>query len=143
MAQADSENFALEMIQAHALLDKSLAQLERVTCSPQRRPLDEELLLLRVIAREVQAHFKLEERDGYMATVLKQAPQFTHAAQELLGEHRQLEASLAALIQEASGRPPDEVRAQVSEWVTRIRQHESRENQVVQEAYNRDAAGED
>jgi hypothetical protein len=143
MAHVRSKSFAQEMIQAHAVLDRSLEQLERVTHSAQGRHLYEVLHLLQGVAEELQAHFNLEERDGYMASVLKHAPQFTHRAQELLGEHGHLKTSLVALIQEASSKLPDDFWARVSEWLAQVRQHESRENQVVQEAFNRDTAGED
>jgi hypothetical protein len=142
MTQPHTQNFALAMAEAHVLLGKSLQELERIAGSPQRRSPDAVLLRLQLTAQELRRHFFLEERGGYMAPVLEEAPQFAHAAQELLDEHRHLEESLTALIREASRAQVDDgLWTRVAEWLAQVRRHESRENQIVQEAYNRDAVG--
>jgi hypothetical protein len=82
-------------------------------------------------------HFRFEEEGGYMAQVLKEEPQLRSAADELLEEHQQMAETLEGLIQEitkASG-VRDAFRKKVKAWIKQIRQHESRENSLVQEAY--------
>jgi hypothetical protein len=82
-------------------------------------------------------HYRFEEQDGYMAPVLKAEPRFGPVVQELLEEHRQIAQALDALIREARTAQSltDGLGERVRDWVKQVRQHESRENHLVQEAY--------
>jgi hypothetical protein len=82
-------------------------------------------------------HFRFEEQDGYMAPVLKQEPRFEPVIQELLGQHRQIAETIDALLQELRSLQclPDGFGEKVRAWVKQVRQHESRESNLVQEVY--------
>jgi hypothetical protein len=55
-----------------------------------------------------------------------------------------LAASLDALLEAAAGRgPPEALRAGVLSWVERVRDHEARENALVQDTFNVDLSAED
>jgi hypothetical protein len=88
----------------------------------------------------IAEHFRFEEQNGYMDVVRKREPRLERAIQQLADEHRQLAQSLAALIEEGrmaaslEARFRDEVRA----WVDRVRQHEAREDDLVQDSFNLD-----
>jgi hypothetical protein len=144
MVQAHSPDYVLEIARAHEQLGKLLLELEELTRRPQRREPIAALTRLRTLEGELRGHFALEERGGYMAPVLERAPHLCRTARDLLEEHRQLEVSLSGLIYEsASPRADASFWASLGEWLAQVRRHEAKENQVVQEAYDRDAEGED
>ena len=86
-----------------------------------------------------------EEQNGYMDAMRKREPRLERTIEQLAAEHGQLKQSLDALVREAgaatslSGTLQNEIR----EWVERVRQHEIRENDLVQDAFNLDIGAED
>ena len=89
-------------------------------------------------------HFRFEEEGGDMAPVLKEEPRFAPVIQELFTEHSQMAQTLEALIQEIGKARslPDVFGDKVRAWIGQVRHHETRENDLVQEAYySRGATG--
>ena len=95
--------------------------------------------------RHLTEHFRFEEHNGYMETVRSREPRLEHALQQLVEEHRQLAASLDALLAQARAATAldDTFRAAVRAWIECVRQHEIRENDLVQDAFTLDIGAED
>jgi hypothetical protein len=130
---------------AHAALLRDLRQLEEATRASSG--LSSKALTAHLVATRaaIMEHFRFEEQDGYMDKVSKREPRLERAIQQLKEEHRELTKSLDACIEQARTAPSlgDSVRDAVRHWIERIRQHEMRENQLVQEAFNWDIGTED
>jgi len=90
-------------------------------------------------------HFRFEEENGYMDTVREREPRLERAIEHLAEEHRQLKESLEMLLTEARIARAMEAafRTRVREWVKRVRQHEVRENELIEDAFNLDLGAED
>jgi hypothetical protein len=130
---------------AHAALLENLRRLEEATRPGSAEGLAE--LCARLTATQVYLleHFRFEEQDGYMDVVRKREPRLERAVQELAEEHRQLAQSLAALLARARPAlgPGHSIREAVRDWVERVRRHEARENDLVQNAFGVDIGAED
>jgi hypothetical protein len=128
--------------QAHRALLADLQRLEEMARAHPVKSKKDLLDALHAAHAHVAEHFRFEERDGYFDAVRMRAPHQERAIQHLAAEHRQLEESLRGLLREA-GRDNEDVRGHVIEWVRSIRDHETRENKLVQEVFYRDVAAED
>jgi hypothetical protein len=93
----------------------------------------------------VTEHFRFEEQDGYMEVVRKREPRLERTIEQLADEHRRLRESLDALIAEAKAAKDlgESLREKILAWIERVRQHEIRENKLVQTTFNLDIIGED
>jgi hypothetical protein len=130
---------------AHTALLDDLRWLEEAACPPPGDGPSELETRLAATQGHVTDHFRFEEQDGYMDALRTSQPHLERAIGQLAEEHRDLAAALAALLEQAR-----EVRhlhgkasAAVREWIGRVRRHEARENQLVQEAFNRDIGTDD
>jgi len=133
------------MSQAHAALSEALENLEAVVRPESGEGLPELCARLGATLAHVTEHFQLEEQNGYMDAVRKREPRLEREVWHLAREHGELTRSLNALIREActATNLSDSLRAQVRAWVERIRQHERRETDLVQDAFNLDVSAED
>jgi len=93
-------------------------------------------------------HFEEEERDGYLASALAIAPQYATQADDLAHEHVQFLERLDGLVgrlREAA--PASEywrnAREELNQLLADLRQHEHRENAIVQTAFGSDVAATD
>src|SRR5262249_5763440 len=130
---------------AHAALRKDLRDLEGEALGPSgAEPAKMHPRLTRTRAHLAE-HFKLEEKDGYMGAVLASAPHRARVVEHLRGEHQRLMAALDALLdQAAAAHGPDEaLRAKVLAWVETVRDHESREDALVQDTFNVELSADD
>jgi hemerythrin-like domain-containing protein len=93
----------------------------------------------------INEHFRFEEQNGYMDKVRKREPRLEHTIEQLAAEHRQLAQSLDAIIKRAKDAPSLDpaLRDQIREWIASVRQHEAREDDLVQNAFNLDIGAED
>jgi hypothetical protein len=93
----------------------------------------------------ITEHFRFEEQNGYMSVVLEREPNLARAVEQLLDEHIQLALKLESLLERMKAGQPleEEFRDQVRAWVESVRQHEARENRLVQNAFNMDLGAED
>jgi hypothetical protein len=90
--------------------------------------------------KQVTEHFACEEKNGWTDVVLKREPRLEHAIGHLLDEHRELAQSLDTLIDEAGTiQPLDNVfREKVLRWIERVRDHEAREIELLEDAFVKD-----
>jgi len=130
---------------AHVKLLDDISELERVVGPTVRAEIAS--LLDRLIATQahVVKHFQFEERNGYMDEIRKHEPRLERTIQQLEDEHGQLATSLSEIIGDVtkSAEVGDALRAKVKRWIGNLRGHESRENQLVLDVFNRDEAAED
>jgi hypothetical protein len=136
---------AADLAEAHRELLGNLRQLEQAA---EALPDDDEgVLLARLEATRARLddHFRFEEANGYMQAVLDRAPQLERKVQQLRHEHGELRQSLTALTRDAEGAQvaSRRFRKGLKEWVGRLRDHEKRENLLVEDVFNCDLAAED
>lgn len=133
------------MKQAHAALEQQLSLLEKAVQAASGTSTAELRSILESVRIRLGTHFSLEEDGGYMAAVLKREPSREHAAANLLTEHHLLRELLNSLIEtRRSGVYLDDAtRKSVGEWIASVRDHERRENLLVEDVFNRDIGPED
>jgi hypothetical protein len=100
---------------------------------------------LNALRLRLKDEFRNEERDGYLPDVLARAPQLGRNAEKLLGEHADLTRSLEDLVARvrAAEHLDDNLRERLRAWIQRLREHESAENVLVEDAFNVECAAED
>ena len=131
--------------QAHVVLARDLRELEQASQCSSSGDLDGLRAQLGATHAHVTEHFRFEEQNGYMDAVRKREPRLERIIRELAEEHSQLRSSLEELIGEArvTSSLGGLLRERIRTWVKRVRQHEMRENDVVQDAFNLDIGAED
>jgi len=143
---AKKETSVVESLsRAHRVLRKDLQKLEDSV----QRTSDQGIPIVHAILdgtrTHILEHFRFEEQDGYMDKVRKREPRLQRAIDQLAGEHRQLAQALDTFIEDAkraSTLDPD-LRERIREWVAAVRQHEAREDELVQDSFNLDVSAED
>lgn len=141
-----TENSVAEALgQAHAALLADLRELEQAVCPSREEGLAELHARLGAAHAHITKHFRFEEQNGYMDAVRKREPRLERTVLHLAEEHRQLAQALDALVQEAETAvgPDSGFDERIRAWVDRLRQHEARENELFQNAFNLDIGAED
>jgi predicted nucleic acid-binding Zn-ribbon protein len=131
--------------QAHVALLEDLTDLENAANSYLGTDSAAMLSRLERTRTHITEHFRFEEQNGYMADVLQREPNLARTIEQLRDEHHKLALKLDGLLEQMrSGQPLEEaVRDQVRSWIESVRQHEARENSLVQYAFNVDLGAED
>jgi hypothetical protein len=131
--------------QAHAALLADLRELEQAAHPTSGEGLAELRARLWEARADITEHFRFEEQNGYMEVVRKREPRLERNIQQLAEEHRQLAGILDGLIREsdAATKLGDRLRQEVRAWIDGVRQHEAREHDLVQDAFNLDIGTED
>jgi hypothetical protein len=131
--------------QAHVALLADLRELEQAARPFSGEGLEDLRARLGAAQAHLTEHFRFEEENGYMDAVRKREPRLERAIQQLAEEHEQLGQSLDALIRETGAATSlgDSLRDKVRHWIECVRQHETRETDLVQGAFNLDIAAED
>ncbi len=95
--------------------------------------------------RHVTEHFRHEEKNGYMDEVRQGEPRLDRAIQQLAEEHCLLTQSLEALlgIARTATSLDDTLREEIRRWIEHVRQHEFRENDLIQDAFDLDIGTKD
>ena len=144
MANAET-SIAESLSRAHQALGKDLRRLEDSV----HRTSDQGIPIIRAILdatrTHILEHFRFEEEKGYMDKVRKREPRLERVIDQLASEHRQLAQALDALIEktkQASTLDLD-LREKTREWIAAVRQHEAREDELVQNSFNLDISAED
>lgn len=135
-----------ELERAHTALMEDLQRLDRAAgaAGPPCNGAGELRSRLDATCTHITEHFRFEEQNGYMEVVSKREPRLQHVIDELAGEHRRLAATLAGLIERARvGSLDDTFRGEVRAWVKDVRQHEIREDELIQDAFNLDLGTKD
>jgi hemerythrin-like domain-containing protein len=129
--------FADALHDAHTALLRNLQELEKAVAPTSSESPRELGSLLGKLRTHLAEHFRFEEEGGYMAAVLKEEPRLTAEVQELFREHSQMAQTLDAIIEEVGREPTvqDVSRQKIRAWIGKVRHHETRENDLVQEAY--------
>jgi hypothetical protein len=128
--------------EAHVALGKDLRELTAAARAPSGT-LPELAACLERTQVHLAEHFRFEEENGYMDAVLQRDPNRERTVGHLRDEHRRLAESLEALRALAAGGPGEALRTKVLAWVESVRDHESRENALVQEVFNVEVSAED
>jgi len=138
-------SIAEALCKAHATLLEDLTKLEEAARPDSGEGMAELRTRLGATKAHVTDHFRFEEQNGYMDVVRKCEPRLERTIQQLALEHCQLAQSLEELIEQSTVATSltDLLRDEVRGWVEGVRQHEARENDVVQDAFYQDIGTKD
>jgi hypothetical protein len=138
-------SIAEALTQAHATLLHDLGNLEEAVQPASGEGLAPLRSHLGATRTHLARHFRFEERDAYMEAVRKREPRLERSVQVLAEEHGELLASLDSLVAEATAVSSldDAFRDKVRRWIGRVRRHEVREGELVQDAFTLDIGAED
>jgi hypothetical protein len=130
---------------AHTALLKDLTKLEAGLSTTSGKSLTKLRAQLEATRKHITEHFRFEEQNGYMDVVRKREPRFERIVEQLAHEHRELTHSLDALIEQvhAARTSGAKIQEDVKEWLKHVRAHETRENELIQDAFNLDIGAED
>jgi len=133
---------AESLTQAHDELLDDLRKLQESAASGANAELRDRLVAAQT---DIAEHFAFEEQNGYLDAVREREPWTDRTIQQLAEEHGELKRTLDALVRKAQGTPSlsEAFREEVRAWVRHVRQHETRENALIQDAFNSDIAAED
>jgi iron-sulfur cluster repair protein YtfE (RIC family) len=139
------DSIAEALGKAHVALLTDLGGLDQAVHTSSEEGLVALRARLEATSANLTKHFRSEEQNGYMDVIRKREPRLERTIQQLAEEHGQLRQSLDALIEEAGAATgvDDALRNHIRELIARVRQHEIRENDLVQEAFNLDISAED
>src|SRR5581483_424241 len=143
--QTTKPSVAEALCRAHSSLLEDLGQLEAAVQPQSTEGLPKLHARLAATRAHIAEHFRFEEENGYMDVVRKREPRLERSIQQLADEHGQLLRSLDALIARAGSSENLEgsFRQAISEWIEGIRNHEHRENELVQDAFTWETFAED
>ncbi len=102
---------------------------------------------LRVFKDHLRRHFELEEEGGFMEEVVRRWPHTASQVEALRAEHERLLREAEALLETSGrateGQPMDAWVATCRRLFSAIREHEWKENRLIQEAFCLDIGGGD
>jgi hypothetical protein len=130
---------------AHRLLEENLRRLEEISQPNSAANLDDLRSRLSKTYTYVCEHFRLEEQDCFADDLRQNDARFQRLAQDLIDEHRELRQALDLLHAEAvtASRVDEALRGKIRHWIERIRSHEFRENDLIQDAFESDMGAQD
>jgi hypothetical protein len=129
---------------AHEALLRDLHGLEAAGRAEAQTSPAEMGMRLRRTRAHLTDHFRFEEQNGYLDVVLRRDPNRERTVERLHDDHRRLAEELERLLEDtAEQRPGDALLAKVRAWVESVRDHEARENALVQDAFNVEPVAED
>jgi hypothetical protein len=136
---------AADLAEAHRELLGNLRQLEQAADALPDDEDGELMVRLEATRARLDDHFRFEEANGYMQAILDRVPQLERKVRQLRDEHGELRQSLTELTREAEGArvASKRFRKGLKEWVGRLRDHEKRENFLVEDVFNCDVSAED
>jgi iron-sulfur cluster repair protein YtfE (RIC family) len=131
----------------HAALRALLSRVDR-TLNDQCVEANDVVELLCRLYDALRNHFHCEEEGGFYAQISSDAPRLTGRTRNLSSEHRDLLSLAANLVQSSTEcwkapMPWQTLREEFQILHQQLRQHESEENQLLQEAYQDDFGGND
>ena len=126
-----------------SLLAELRHRCQRPLAPTQCRHLMDKLCQLR---DQLALHFALEEAYGYFEDPVYVAPRLSRQAEQLRDEHKGLYLDLCELVDRSERMFYDEQHAALALWIgpeflefdTRLKSHESRENELICAAYDDD-----
>lgn len=104
--------------------------------------------ILASLVTHVETHFADEEVEGLFDELAEQAPRLTERTEQLRQEHVQLRAAIGKLAElAASGDTSSDWWQQLEtafhQFSTQLMHHETKENELLQEAYTEDIGSQD
>lgn len=128
------------MRRAHAKLRADLGLLEEAAGPSSETGIKGLCDRLAATRNHVADHFRLEEQNGYMDAFRTRQPRLERAIQTLRDDHADLLRALDGVIHNATRAisVEDPLREQVRNWLGELRQHEDRENRLIEDAYDLD-----
>jgi ElaB/YqjD/DUF883 family membrane-anchored ribosome-binding protein len=137
--------FAAQVDQAHTAFHADLRKLEVSVRPSSTASLEDVRDELRSARTHTSEHFRLEEQSEWMDTVRKRGPNPERTVEHLRQEHRELLEALDTLIEvvQSADRRDDVIREKIHKWVERVRRHETRKDDLIQEAYTLDLGAAD
>lgn len=145
--------FFQEIKEVNQELWQTLAQVREVCQRPQAARIDCRgfAMLLGELRDQLALHFALEEAYGYFEDPAYVAPHFCERANGLRSEHRELYLGIAEISDRAeqfyrrANLPTlvGHIARQFTAFDHRLQQHEARENELIQMAYDDDFGGGD
>jgi hemerythrin-like domain-containing protein len=122
---------------AHAALLTDLTKLKETLQPGSGASLLEVCAQLAATHKHVTDHFGFEEQNGWIDVVRRQESRWEHAIGQLVQEHRQLVKSLETLIEEADAAQNLNLVfcEKVLRWIERVIDHETRENELFEDAF--------
>ncbi len=139
--------FLQELKEVNLELWKLLAEV-RMQCGRwmSSHTLSDTIQKLQDLRDQLALHFALEEAYGYFEDPLEVAPQFAEKAVALRDEHRDIYVDLCDLVEQAERLFYDQEIATLVTWLgprfvsfdVRLKDHESRENELIMDAYDCD-----
>lgn len=125
---------------AHAALRADLHDLEMIANPATPQGIDKLRVRLGEVRAHVLQHFSSEEDGGWFDHIKRDQPRLAKAVQALVDEHIRLREALETidLACRTASSIDESIRERVKAFVATMRQHESREDDLIQEAYNRD-----
>ena len=139
-------DIAAELEVAHERLLWDAAALEALVCGPAVVPcsparLERLATNLRAFARDLAAHFDLEEHGGFLDAVLARAPERRRQVETFADEHRDFARDLEALQALAGAAVEGDPGAEralsqgLRGLLARLHRHEQREHALVQDVF--------
>jgi hypothetical protein len=131
--------------QAHTALREDLQELAAASRTDSLASLAALRVHLSATQAHITEHFRAEEEDGYMEAVRSREPRLERVLDQLAGEHSELAQALKAIIDQAAAATTldETLRGAIRNWIERVRQHEVRENDLVQDVFTLDISAED
>lgn len=134
------------VMKEQALLDRRCHDLHTALAQGDA-PLATADLVAHQLCRQIFDHFRHEE-GGYLHDVMRRAPWLTDKAAALQAQHQRLRQDLAGIVEQLERPRLSQlermaVSAAFDSFVLHFQEHEERENQLLQEAFNRDVTSED
>lgn len=131
----------IELDRYDSLIHELLDDLQEMLEGPVRE--DERhwaLTVMDQVLEYLQAQFDLEERDGYLAEILDEFPNWHPQLEHLQQEHRLLHRQFAEIRDQLKATKPNselnrELRRHLTDWISFFRQHGQRETKLLQEAF--------
>ena len=92
---------------------------------------------------ELAEHFAEEERVGFLPEAASLEPRLTHRARRILSQHDTLRVELSKVVSTLARGTADwhQVNENVSSFTSLLREHEQRENELINDAYLDDLGG--
>jgi hypothetical protein len=142
--RAEETPVADTLRRAHAAVLEDLRALEQAVGPGPGGSAAQVCARLEAMQAHLVRHFLFEEWNGYLDGVRQKEPRLGRAVEKLAGEHRELADELEGLVAATrAGDPEGSLRERVRRWLGRVRRHEARGNDLVQDAFGLDLGAED
>lgn len=140
LTQRDDDLGVFSPSPAHEALRADLRDLEVIANPAAPQGIDKLRRRLGEVKAHALKHFASEEEGGWFDHVKRDHPRLTKAIQELVDEHVRLRLALEGLAEACAAATSIDapIRERLKAFIATMRAHESREDDLIQEAYNRD-----